>query len=206
MKINGKPFIDILIEKCISQGFRRFIVSVGYRKNQVIEHLKLRNDCEIIFSSESKQLGTGGAIKAAKKYIDSRCFFVMNGDSYIDIDFKNIINFHYKKNSSITIVGSFSEKSSDYGSIVIDENYRITSFEEKSISHNNNIINAGVYIFNRKTFDLMPSKNNFSVEKDFFSKFSRKEFYLFLSHERLFDIGTPNKLKLFQKHIESFNE
>ena len=202
MKINGKPFIDILIEKCISQGFRKFIFSVGYRKNDVINHLKTRNDCEIIFSSESSQLGTGGAIKAASKYIDSRYFFVMNGDSYIDINFKDIIDFHIKNKSFITIVGSFLENSSDYGSIVIDENYRIISFDEKLTNQSNGIINAGVYIFNKKSLDLMPSKTKFSIEKDFFSKLYRKKSYLFLTHERLFDIGTPERIDQFKKFMK----
>ena len=61
MSINGKPFIDILLDYCIDQGLRRFILCVCYRKEQVIEHLRNRNDCKIIFSEEDKPLGTGGA-------------------------------------------------------------------------------------------------------------------------------------------------
>ena len=42
--INGKPFIEILLDDCIKQGLRRFILCVGYLKEQVIEHLSQRND------------------------------------------------------------------------------------------------------------------------------------------------------------------
>ena len=48
-RINGKPFIDILLDNCMQQGLRRFILCVGYLKEQVMEHLEDRKDCEIVF-------------------------------------------------------------------------------------------------------------------------------------------------------------
>ena len=59
--IDGIPFIDILLDDCIEQGLQRFIICVGYLKEQVIEHLCKRNDCIIVFSEEDTPLGTGGA-------------------------------------------------------------------------------------------------------------------------------------------------
>ena len=50
--INGRPFIDLLLDNCIKQGLKRFIICVGYLKEQVIQHLRDRNDCEIVFSKE----------------------------------------------------------------------------------------------------------------------------------------------------------
>ena len=52
--INGEPFIDILLNNCIKKGLKRFILCVGYLKEQVIEYLSDRNDCEIVFSEEKK--------------------------------------------------------------------------------------------------------------------------------------------------------
>ena len=50
--INGVPFIDILINYYIKQGIKRFILSLGYLKEMIVEHLSRRDDCEIIFSIE----------------------------------------------------------------------------------------------------------------------------------------------------------
>ena len=76
--INGKPFIEILLDDCIKQGLRRFILCVGYLKEQVIEHLSQRNDCEIVFSLEEESLGTGGALKNAERHIKTDHFIVLN--------------------------------------------------------------------------------------------------------------------------------
>ena len=91
--INGTPFIDILLADCIKQGLQRFILCVGYLKEQVIEHLSNRNDCEIIFSMEDKTLGTGGALKNAEPHIKSDPVLVMNGDSYVKYNINDLISW-----------------------------------------------------------------------------------------------------------------
>tara|TARA_B100000073_G_scaffold289726_1_gene252217 strand:+ start:103 stop:726 length:624 start_codon:yes stop_codon:yes gene_type:complete len=204
MNINGKPFIDILIKYLCTHGFRRFIISVGYRKEKIIEHFKYYKKCEIIFSEENKQLGTGGAIKHAKKYIQSEKFFVTNGDSYITLDFFDLYQSHLKKNSFITIAGIKTKASFDVGLINIDSNNRILSFKEKSLSdENHNYTNTGIYLFNYEVFNTFPTKLAFSIETDYFEKLDNVDFHLYQLNSVLYDIGTPKKLLVFQKYIKS---
>ena len=143
--INGKPFIDILLDECIKQGLERFILCVGYLKEQVISHLKNRDDCEIIFSQESNLLGTGGAIKNAEKLISSNNFIVINGDTLLEIDFLDWLN-NLTDLESIALCKS--NKSGVYGSISIDKDGKLSSFIEKHLSPPKNaFVNTGRYIF-----------------------------------------------------------
>tara|TARA_B100000073_G_scaffold347051_1_gene360142 strand:- start:605 stop:1318 length:714 start_codon:yes stop_codon:yes gene_type:complete len=205
--INGKPFIDLLIDNCISKGLKRFIISVGYQKNQIIEHLQKRNDCELVFSSESEPMGTGGAIKLARKHIKSNCFIVMNGDSFLDISFEKFYEFHYKKGTIFTMAGVVGKIISDYGSILIDNKMRILDFTEKKSSENDLIINAGIYLFNKEIFDFFPKNKSFSIEKDFFSYISKiNNFYVYCIDKDFFDIGTPKRLIAFQKYFKEIQK
>ena len=204
--INDKPFIDNLIDNCIENGLRRFIISVGYEKEKVIEHLKTKTECEIIFSEEDKPLGTGGAIKNAKKYIKSDHVLIMNGDSFISLDFNSFYNYHLNKKALITIVGASSQKNTDYGSLIFDKNFNVTEFLEKQKNTKSNYINAGVYFFDTKVFDLFPRENRFSIEKDFLTKFPKEDFFIFRSDKRLYDIGTPERYKIFQDFIKTQGE
>ena len=77
----------------IKSDDKRFIICVGYLREQVIQHLKHRNDCDIIFSEEVKPLGTGGALKNAKNLIISDPYIVINGDSFIHIDIIKFIQW-----------------------------------------------------------------------------------------------------------------
>ena len=117
-------------------------------KEQVIEYLSDRIDCEIIFSVEDKPLGTGGAIKNTKKNIVSNNFFVINGDSYFDVNFNSMITSHKNYNGLITIGLSKLTNNEDYGGVLFNESFRITSFSEKSLS-NSEYVNAGIYLFHK---------------------------------------------------------
>ena len=38
LKINGKPMLEIILEKCINSGFSCFYFSVNYLKDQIIDY------------------------------------------------------------------------------------------------------------------------------------------------------------------------
>ena len=87
--INGKPFIEILLNNLISNGFRNFIFSLYYKSNQIIDFLdvfkkNLSTSCKFQYVVEPKALGTGGAVA----YVVSRLklkdeLFVINSDTWI---------------------------------------------------------------------------------------------------------------------------
>ena len=61
--INGKAFIDILLDHCIDQGLRRFVLCVGFLKDQIEKHLKKRQNCRIEFSVEKKTFRNSWSVK-----------------------------------------------------------------------------------------------------------------------------------------------
>ena len=61
--INGKPFIDLLLDDLVLQGFQRIVLATGHLSYQLEQHVKQRNDAEYIISREPEPLGTAGAIK-----------------------------------------------------------------------------------------------------------------------------------------------
>ena len=202
--INGTPFIDILLDYCIVQGLKRFILCVGYLKEQVIEHLSGRNDCEINFSKEDEPLGTGGAISNAEGLIKSDDFFVMNGDTLAKGYYPALIQFHLSKSSLVTIAGSQllpKNEKTDFGHIVFDNFDRITSFSEKNRGYSKIKVwtNTGMYVFNKKVFGFLPNKQKFSLEIDFFEKKTGEiSFLIFRSDFDFFDIGTPERFHSYQ--------
>jgi len=199
--INGKPFIDILLDHCIDQGLRRFIICVGYLKEQVIKHLKDRNDCEIVFSEEDEPLGTGGALKNAEPILKSDLVLVMNGDTINYLDFYDFIHFHELKNSLLSIILSKKIIQGDYGSINIDINSRITCFNEKNKTNKYGFVNAGIYLFQKNIIRCI--KSNLSLEKDFFPLIINKiNCYGYKTNKSFIDIGTPESYSKATKVID----
>ena len=86
--VKGRPFITYIFDQLIKAGFRKVILCSGYLSEKMIEILghKYRN-LSIEYSQEPYALGTGGAVKYALPLIETRYILVMNGDSFIDVDF-----------------------------------------------------------------------------------------------------------------------
>ena len=85
--INGAPFLQILLEFLLRQGVKKVILAVSY-KFEVIQGF-FGSDfkgLKLIYSVENTPLGTGGAIKQALEFADENENFVLNGDTFFDID------------------------------------------------------------------------------------------------------------------------
>ena len=191
--INGKPFIDILIDFYSSQGFERFIILVGHLKNHIINHLSKRKNITILFSEENTPLGTGGALVNASKLFKSKIQLVINGDSFCGINTKELINFHLYCSSDISIVVRNSKHAVDYGSITFNKDKRIKSFNEKQYKKQG-FINCGIYVLSSKIIDHIPSKIKSSLEYDFFPNNLDLRFFAYETTKELIDIGTPERL------------
>jgi NDP-sugar pyrophosphorylase family protein len=195
--VNGRPFIDILLDHYIAQGLKRFIICVGYKREQVIQHLNNRIDCEIIFSMETRQLGTGGALKNAQGLIKSDPYIVLNGDSFIDINIFEYIKWF----QSIVITKMINSKR--YGNVNFDGNGLITSFEEKNNSSLTNSINAGVYLFKKNIINFSSYGDEFSLEMELFPTLIEQGISTYLCDGKFIDIGTE---KSYQNAQLFFNK
>jgi len=200
-KIKHRPFLSILIDFIASYGFRRFILCTGYKADIIERYYSQRyNNLIIEFSREEKPLGTGGAIKNAENYIKSSPFLVANGDSFCKINLKEFVGFHLKRDALISIAVTNADVCDDYGIININDLHRIIEFNEKTKGYKNRLINVGFYLLQREVFSLMPEKNNFSIERNFFPKNIKRKLYAFETQESLIDIGTPERYEK-AKHL-----
>jgi NDP-sugar pyrophosphorylase family protein len=196
-KIGEKTFLDILIDKLLTHGFKNIILSVGYLKEQIKNHFNFdydkQYDYTIAFSEEAEPLGTGGALRKANPLIRSNPFMVMNGDSICKVDLRSFIDFHTEKKALLSMVLVRSKTAQDYGSVTLDDSQRITGFNEKVAGGSENLINAGIYLMEKDIFSYMPEQNRFSLEYELFPKVINNRCYGFLTEGKLIDIGTPER-------------
>lgn len=192
-EINGRPFLDFIIEYVLSFGLKRFILCSGYQAEYIDAYYSNRKlPFELILSRENTPLGTGGALKNAQKLIKSTNLIVLNGDSFCRVNLKKFYEFHIERHSFLSIVAAQTENSEDFGSLSIDNSARITAFQEKT-QELNAFVNAGLYIFKKEVLSLIPLGRAISLEYDFFPKFISKGIYGFVTEEPLIDIGTPQR-------------
>ncbi len=205
VRVQGKPFLDILIDKLIRQGFRDFVLSVGYKKEQIIEYFSdyKKSSASIIFSIESAPLGTGGAIKLASKYISSD-FIVINVDTYDPMDYNDFVKFAHRYPAG-AIVRLYSNRDrSCANNCSIESTLRITEYSKGSNKNTLNCVDAGSYFFRQNVFSLIPENHLFTLEYDLLPTLARNSsLYGYLLDSPFYDIGTPNGLADFNRYLQS---
>jgi NDP-sugar pyrophosphorylase family protein len=193
INVAGRPFIDILMDELLRYGLKRFILSVGYLREQIKSHFS-KTDILVEFSEEDVPLGTGGAIKKAAACAHSSSFLVLNGDSICRTDLLKFYNFHMEKNGIVSMVLATPLPEEDYGIVEMDESQRVTRFAEKTISGPASLINAGIYFMKKDILSQMPGRDAFSLERELFPKIVQMGCYGFPSESPMIDIGTPERL------------
>lgn len=199
--VNGRPFLTYLLDQLEDAGLHKVVLCTGYMADAVSKEIgDTYKSLKIIYSKEDDPLGTAGAIKLAVPHLDSEYILVMNGDSYIDTDLNNFLNWHVENNCSASILLTKVNDISRYGKVVVAEDGQIVNFEEKGGESGPGWINAGVYLLDKETLKYLPQETPSSMEKQFFPALAGKGLYGFQSKGEFFDIGTPEsyaKAELF---------
>ena len=205
-QVNGRPFLDLVIEHLKAQNIERIVLCTGY-KADLIENYYREHDFGLTldFSRENEPLGTGGALKSAHEIISSNPFFVLNGDSFLPANFQAFLDFHKEKNSIASMLVSQENTSKDFGSLELDESGQIIDFREKIEGDAESLVNAGIYCFDQAIFSCMPESAKFSLENDLFPSMVNNKFYGYRTDEKFLDIGTPERYESLKQNLKKGN-
>ena len=214
--VDGRPLLDRILYHWHGFGFRRFVLCVGYRAAVFRRHYEnQRCPFTVIFSEEPKPLGTGGALRHAQSLIRSKDFFVLNGDTYFNLDPGDLMAFHRAKKAAVSLALSPLQDKDDCGNVSVNKSGRITEYAEKSGTAQGRFVNAGVYVFGRKALDLLPRAEKFSLEEDFFPTMTTgamgtsgtsQRLFGWVAQNKFWDIGTPQRYMLAARQIQAMEK
>jgi mannose-1-phosphate guanylyltransferase len=193
-----RPFLVHQIDMLRRAGVNEIIFSLGYQPDRIRETFGDGRDhgVHIEYAVESSPLGTGGAVKHAEPWLDQRTV-VLNGDVLTDVDLAAVIREHDGRRSSATLVLTPVPDPTAYGLVEQDSEGRVTRFLEKpapdQITTDN--INAGIYVLETPTLELIPPAVKHSIERGFFPALLGRgdRVGAYVHHGYWIDIGTPEK-------------
>jgi len=206
--IGDAPFLKLLLLELKSQGIRRIVMCTGHFAEQIEAEFGTGRGMglDIAYSRELQPLGTAGAIKLAEKFVhDCSEFFVLNGDSFLEIDFDEFTSFHRAHGGAATIALRKVDDTARYGTVQTDAGQRILSFREKLGVKEPGLINGGIYLFNRNVLDELP-QGAASLEKDVLPSLLASRVYGFEATGMFIDIGTPEDYTKAQSLLKSYTE
>lgn len=173
--LDGKPILLWQIEWLKSHGITNFVLTVSYKYEVVKEYIGdgSKFGVNVSYSIEDTPLGRGGAIK--KAFEDSLIsneenVIATNGDIITRFDLSQMIKEHEEKKATATLL--LVPYISRWGLVHIDDENRITGFEEKpQLPY---WINGGIYVFNKEIEPMLPEEGDH--EKETFPKIEKNKF------------------------------
>lgn len=201
--IGERPFLEILLDYLNDSGFEKVILSVGHKSKKIRDYFGKRyKNLNLIYSIEAKPLGTGGAIKQSLDLCDQDHAYVLNGDTFLDINYKDLESIWVKHKIPV-MISRHVEDASRYGSLEIRNRLLMKFNEKKEIGPG--LINAGCYILPKQVMNQFEYSQKFSFEEHCIEKICTNNKFLVFEHDGFFiDIGTPEDYQSAHQRLTPF--
>ena len=169
LPVQGRPFIEWLIEKARLGGIERILLLCGHRA-EVVEAWRpaaeLRLELPIEISNEPEPLGTAGALIHARDLLDDD-FLLLNGDSWFDFDWSALT----LEPSRLGALALRTVTPADRYETVTLEGNRVIAINPRNAALGSGLINGGVYRLRASALDGYRAPA--SLEADILPELSR---------------------------------
>ena len=197
--------MEHIITKLQTQGFRDIIISVRYLGYKIKNYFKNGKNfgVKLVYLNEKKALGTAGSLSLIKPSSIQDETIILNADTIFNLNLNDVINFHRKKKSLMTMAIRQEFLKSSHG-IIKSKGFMFDRIEEKPII--TTYVNAGIYVIDKKIFKYI-KKNTYLDMPDLFNKLKKKynkKIFLFPIYEEYKEIGTLRDLKEFKWKKQKF--
>ena len=189
--VAGRPFLAWMLDALSAQGIRRAILATGFMGDSVVDACgESWQGMQLVYSQESKPLGTGGAIALAFSQVHGESCMVLNGDTWLAFDHAEFDQAWQTSHARLAIALAKVDDVSRYGAVQV-EHERVSALVEKG-HLGPGYINAGVYGIQRSLLGEFPARESFSFENEVLAPAVKREPVFGYTRTRDFiDIGVP---------------
>jgi glucose-1-phosphate cytidylyltransferase len=180
MPVGGKPILVQIMQLYAAQGHREFILSVGHRKEVILDYFAHKAyDLDITIVDTGEETDTAGRIHHCRHLLREQ-FMATYGDGLSDVSLTKLVDFHNSHEGLVTLTSVPLQ--SQYGTVEFDEHNRVTGFREKPrlTSH---WINAGFFVMEKCVFEHWEGGN---LEREVYPRLQTKGLLYTYRHDGFF--------------------
>lgn len=192
--IQGRPLLGWWFELLRSHGISEVLVNTNYLPEPVREFIAQQNRTQNGLTAyeyyEPKLLGSGGTIRENRDFVaGEESFLICYADVLTNADLSEFERFHNAHDGMLSMALFHTNLPHQCGIAALDQNARITEFEEKPAHPKSDLANAGIYLARQTIFDLLPEKPVLDFGLDVLPRLIGHMFG-WLTEGYLIDIGT----------------
>jgi len=201
IQILGKPFIDYQIDLLKNGSVTDVVLCLGYQGQQIADYCGdgRKFGVNLKYSFEDKSLDTAGAIKLAEPLLKDY-FFTLYGDSYVFIDFTNMMSVLEKQNRIGAMSVYLNHDRFDKSNTAVADG--LVTFYSKEKRDNLKYIDYGVNLFRKEVLTLIPEAEPYSMGTLFNQLIERHELLAYDVKKRFYEIGSIKGLTEFTEYMK----
>jgi NDP-sugar pyrophosphorylase family protein len=202
VEVAGRPFIDHQLDLLHRNGIRRVVMCLGYRGPQLQQHVGdgSSRGMEIAFAYDGKTLmGTGGAIRRALHLLGD-VFWVMYGDSYMDIDYRTVLG-HFDESAADALMTVLRNDNRWDTSNVVFKGGKLLRYDKKNRAPDMDYIDYGVALLRRDAAERIPTDQPFDLAELYTSLVAEGRMVGYEVTNRFYEIGTPAALEETARYL-----
>jgi NDP-sugar pyrophosphorylase family protein len=201
--VNGKPFLQFIIEFFRDQGVKRFVLCTGRLHENIEAHFGNGNGfgVEITHSVEPEPLGTGGALLNARHLLDER-FFLAYGDSLLRLELADLARI-CDSNNALGVISVYDNCGKIApNNVRLSPDGRVLDYVKKDPPASMNCLEAGLALYDRSVLDFAPGRV-FSLEEAVLPQLiNRGRLFGLLTPRMFYDMGTPEGLERARRELK----
>ena len=197
--VMNKPMLEYSLALLRSFGIRDIAINLHHLPDKVTHYFGTGESfgVDLNYSREDTILGTAGGIKSLQGFFNGESFLVINSDVFVNIDLNQVIEFHKKKGSCLTLV--LKPDNERFDPINVDTDGKIVSFMGAGNAVPSRVTFTGIQIMEPEILARIPENRFCGTTDEIFPAMIKENLpvYGYLHSGYWNDMGNPaNYLQL----------
>lgn len=177
VRVGNEPIVVHLMREFYAQGFKEFILLVGYKGEEFKRYFRdynfngrsvtftpygmnvhgdPREDWTVHIVESGEKSETGHRLDFIRPFVGDDDFILTYGDGLSDVKMQNVIEAHYNSDNLVTITAV--QKLEHYGVLRTDGSGKVTNFSEKP-DNPESLINGGFMVVSNRLLDRISEES-----------------------------------------------
>jgi NDP-sugar pyrophosphorylase family protein len=195
ISVNGKPFIHHQLTLLRAKGVSHIVLCVGYLGEMIEQYVGDGRGyhLDIKYSYDGDRLlGTGGAIRKIINDLPDD-FFILYGDSYLDIDFRKVEQTYFSSKKRGLMAVFKNEGKWDTSNVIFQDN-ELVRYSKKYRTQAMSYIDYGLGILNKSVFKAFPEGVAFDLADVYEQLSDSNQLFGYEVFERFYEVGSQKGL------------
>ena len=196
--VNGRPFLEYLVEQLREQGITRIVLLTGYRAAQIESHFGdgRRFGVAITYSQGPAEWDTGRRVWEARTQLDAR-FLLLYSDNFVPFDLARLLEFHRDRGRMLSLL--LAAKAN--GNIKVGGDGIVQRYDSSRSSAELDHVEIGFMVVERDAVLSLIDPPDISFSRVLERLASRSELAGLLCGDHYHSISDPKRWKLAEQYL-----